>query len=123
MGTAWHSSPTSSAAEPPIEFDPCDRLLLRRLKLTEPGALLVCNALKGVTLGPECAKLLWGDVQTATRAESSEGKLEIDGDRLTTRLQRLNDGEAVALLRGVAWFWRHSSLPAPARLQQIGLKS
>ena len=123
MGTAWHSSPTSGGTEPQTEFDPCDRLLLRRLKLTEPEALLVCNALKGVNLGPECAKLLWGNVQNATRAESVEGKVEIDGDGLTTRLQRLNDGEAVALLRGVAWFWRHSALPAPARLQQIGFKS
>jgi len=108
--------------EAPIEFDPFDRLLLRRLKLTEAEALLVCEVLKGVELGPECAKLLWGNVENAVSADSFEHRPEIDGDGLTARLQRLNDGEAVALLRGVEWFWRYARLPAPARLQQIGLK-
>lgn len=123
MATAWYLWPVSSNGEPPIEFDPFDRLLLCRLKLTEAEALLVCDALKGVELGPECAKLLWGNVENAMNADSFEHKPEIDGDNLTARLQRLNDGEAVALLRGVEWFWRYSGLPAPARLQQIGLKS
>jgi hypothetical protein len=123
MRTAWRPWPVSSAEEGEVEFDPFDRLLLRRLKLTEAEALVVCEALKGVELGPEVAKLLWGNVKNALSADSFEFNSEIDGNGLTERLQRLNDGEAVALLRGVEWFWRDSTLPAPTRLQQIGLKS
>lgn len=103
------------------EFDPVDRLLLRRLRLTEIEGLLVCDALKFVKFGPECAKLLWSEVDKAISAGPAEFQSEIDGDALTARLQRLNDGEAVTLLRAVEWFWERPSLPTRIRLQCIGL--
>jgi hypothetical protein len=120
MATGWHL-PTTDRKETPVEFDPIDRLLLRRLNLTEAEALLVCEVLKTVNRGPECAKLLWGDVEDAVISGYIERKPEVDTEDLTARLQKLNDGEAVALLRGVQWFWRDSALPAQTRLQQIGL--
>jgi hypothetical protein len=103
------------------EFDPIDRMLLRRLRLTEIQALLVCDALKSVKLGPDLAKLLWSDVERAIISQRPDRKNEMDGEALTDRLQRLNDGEAVALLRAVEWFWQQDSLPAKVRLQAIGL--
>lgn len=107
--------------EPMAELDPVDRLLLRRLHLTEVEALAVCSALKLVRLGPECAKLLWGDVQRALREQSGQFLSEGDKESLTDRLQRLNDGEAVALLRAVEWFWKRASLSVDARLRLMGV--
>lgn len=107
--------------ETTAELDPVDRLLLRRLHLTESEALVVCSALKSVRLGPECAKLLWGDVQKALRGESGDVLSEVDKEALTDRLQRLNDGEAVALLRAVEWFWKRASLSIDARLRLMGV--
>jgi hypothetical protein len=112
---------TTGSSEPTAEFDPLDRLLLRRLRLTEIEALMVCNALRFVKLGPEFAKLLWSDVKNALDSQPSEFQSRIDEDRLLARLQRLNDGEAVALLRAVEWFWERPSLPIATRLQCIGL--
>ena len=107
--------------ESTAEFDPIDRLLLHRLHLTEPQALLVCDALKFVRRGPETAKLLWGDVQEALSAQPQATPPEVDREALIDRLQRLNDGEAVALLRAVQWFWLRPSLPVVIRLRSIGL--
>jgi hypothetical protein len=103
------------------ELDPVDRLLLRRLHLTEVEATVVCSALKSVRLGPESAKLLWGDVQKALRGEAADLLSETEKEALTDRLQRLNDGEAVALLRAVDWYWKRASVPIDARLRLMGV--
>jgi hypothetical protein len=107
--------------EATAELDPVDRLLLRRLHLTEVEATVVCSALKSVRLGPESAKLLWGDVQKALRGEAADVLSETEKEALTDRLQRLNDGEAVALLRAVEWYWKRPSLPIDARLRLMGV--
>lgn len=99
-----------------------DRRLLQRLRLSELEALLVCDALKSVKLGPDLAKLLWSDVERTICSRTDESESPIDGEALTNRLQRLNDGEAVALLRAVEWFWQQQQvLPVKLRLQAIGL--
>jgi len=103
------------------EFDPIDRLLLHRLHLTEIEGLLVCEALKSVRRGPETAKLLWGDVQEALSEQPQSALSKMEAEALVDRLQRLNDGEAVALLRAVEWFWNRPSLPIAIRLTLIGL--
>lgn len=93
---------------------------LRSVVLTEPEALVVCDALNGARMDVAAARLVWAAVDDAIQHDSLGVKWAVDGTELVTKLRGLTTAQALALVDAVERWWGLSS-PETQGLRDVGL--
>jgi hypothetical protein len=95
---------------------------LDQIELSEPEALLVCDALNGLWITEAAAvRLLWAEVADAIAHDRLDAKWGVDGEALVAKLRRLTPGQRLALLDAVERFWQQPDRPAAEVLREVGL--
>lgn len=94
---------------------------LRAVSLSEPEALLLCDALNGVLHEPHTVPLLWASIDDAIRLDRMDAKWGVDGADLVARLRALTYTQALAVIDAVERWWLLTDRSAGA-LQTVGLR-
>ena len=95
---------------------------IRRLELSEPEALLICDALNGIRLDETGWRFAWATISDACR-DGLADKWEVDGDNLVERIRSLTRAETLALVDAVERFWREPHRYECVLLREVGLAS
>lgn len=84
------------------------RYELREVPLTKNEAMLIVDALNGVTMDAVSAGMLWAEVEDAIRENGLDKKWEVDGRKLLEKLLKLNRAQALALIDAAERYWRRN---------------
>jgi hypothetical protein len=87
---------------------------------TETEALLLTEALRGVTYDANTAPMLWAHVDDAVNLQGLDQRHGVDREALVQKLKALGDLEAMAVVDAVERYWHLQGEPGE-RLRKVGL--
>lgn len=96
---------------------------LRQLELSEPEALLICDALNGyAALEPRSAGYVWAEIDDAVELDGLDEKWGVEQPAvLVAKLRNASPCAQMAVLDAVERFWRESERPADEMVREVGL--
>ncbi len=74
------------------------------LELNE--AYLIVDALNGVLMDANNAKLLWAEIEDAIKLDHLDQKWQVDSKALVEKLRNLNEIQAMAIIDAAERFWQ-----------------
>jgi hypothetical protein len=94
---------------------------LAEVSLSEPEALLVCEALRGHAMDERSYDLLFGRVALAIAKGGLDRAQGVDGDALVRKLQALDRGQAMSVVDAVERLVLAPEGTGAERLRAVGL--
>lgn len=79
---------------------------LATVQLEFNQAYLIVDALNGVLMDANNAKLLWAEIEDAINLDHLDQKWQVDGKALVEKLRGLNEIQAIAVIDAAERFWQ-----------------
>lgn len=79
---------------------------LATVQLEFNQAYLIVDALNGVLIDANTAKLLWAEIEDAINLDHLDQKWQVDGKALVEKLRGLNEIQAMAVIDAAERFWQ-----------------